>query len=325
MKILDRYLIRELVPPFFFGVAMFTSLFLGAAILPTLAKLFVQGGTLVEVGWLFALSLPQVVGFTVPMAVLLATLLGMMRLSSESEIVAILAGGISLRRISVPILAFAVVVAVFAYFFQDLVVPQSAKRYYLIVDTIRKRTQIELDESQVKLIPEPEKGPPRFIVYARRVRVGAAQGKGDPDTVTLVDVTIIEKNKEGRTQGLWAADEARYEVKTGDWSLVRAVYYNLLTPERLGRNAAGAKDVPPIEIKGLRVDLGPPKEFIQPKRRPDEMSLAELRQMIVNSRRNGLPTSQYEMKIHQRFAVPFAAVVFALVGVPLGLRRQRGG
>ena len=105
MRILDRYIFKELLPPFAMGVAMFTAIFMGAALLPELAKLAIKGGGSLEVLWIFLLSIPSVIVVTFPMAMLLSTLLGMGRLSSDSELVAALASGISLRRMAVPVLA----------------------------------------------------------------------------------------------------------------------------------------------------------------------------------------------------------------------------
>ena len=164
MRILDRYIFKELLPPFAMGVAMFTAIFMGAALLPELAKLAIKGGGSLEVLWIFLLSIPSVIVVTFPMAMLLSTLLGMGRLSSDSELVAALASGISLRRMAVPVLALATVVAVFDFAFQETVVPSCYREVRDLKLGIRARADAAVEHNILFWVPDPAQGPARLIV-----------------------------------------------------------------------------------------------------------------------------------------------------------------
>ncbi|HPO71681.1 MAG TPA: LptF/LptG family permease [Armatimonadota bacterium] len=331
MRILDRYIFKELLPPFAMGVAMFTAIFMGAALLPELAKLAIKGGGSLEVLWIFLLSIPSVIVVTFPMAMLLSTLLGMGRLSSDSELVAALASGISLRRMAVPVLALATVVAVFDFAFQETVVPSCYREVRDLKLGIRARADAAVEHNILFWVPDPAQGPARLIVGVERIRVRADQGPGTGDQGTLLGVKVVYLDKKGVPEGIAYAEEATYEgeggSKSGMWRLNRVRYY-VLPGGKEGAPQTGEKRaaIEPLHLDEIVLDLGrDPGNVARDEVKAQEMPVGELRQAIRNRMAVGIPASEYEVNLHQRFSVPFAAVVFALIGVPLGLRRQRTG
>jgi len=96
MRILDLYILKELLGPFIFGVAAFSSIFIGGGTLFRIAQYVTQYGAGFDVVIkLFVYSLPEIVVLTFPMSMLLASLMSFGRLSSSSEIVAMKSGGLS--------------------------------------------------------------------------------------------------------------------------------------------------------------------------------------------------------------------------------------
>ena len=94
-KTLTRYLISEVLPPFFFGLLVFTFILLIARILKLIELVITRGVPLIQTAKLFSLILPTFLELTVPMAFLLAILLGLGRLSGDQELLAMKASGIS--------------------------------------------------------------------------------------------------------------------------------------------------------------------------------------------------------------------------------------
>jgi len=102
MKILWKYVIKELIGPFFFALAVITFVLLMDFILDVLNKIINKGLPINVVLEVFALSLAWMLALSVPMAVLIAALMGYGRLSSDSEVIACKACGVSLVNLLVP-------------------------------------------------------------------------------------------------------------------------------------------------------------------------------------------------------------------------------
>lgn len=113
---LRRYFLREVAVPFLFGIGVFTFILLIARMLKLVELVVNRGVSLLEIGKLFAYILPTFLEVTVPMALLLAVLLAVGRLSADSEIIALRTSGISLYQMMLPILAFTVAVYVLDMF-----------------------------------------------------------------------------------------------------------------------------------------------------------------------------------------------------------------
>src|SRR5258708_23596473 len=123
MRLIDKLLIKDLVGPFTNGLAMFTILVFSVAFLPQATDLLLQGAGVPIVTKLIMLNLPEVITQTLPMALLLAGLLGFGRLSGDHEIVAIFASGISFPRAARTVAVAGVIVSVVAFLWNDYVVP----------------------------------------------------------------------------------------------------------------------------------------------------------------------------------------------------------
>ena len=102
-RILSTYIVSEILPPFLIGLLAFTFILLTARILKLVELVVTRGIPLLQIGRLFALILPTFLETTVPMALLLGILFGLGRLSSEQEITALKASGISPFQILLPI------------------------------------------------------------------------------------------------------------------------------------------------------------------------------------------------------------------------------
>jgi lipopolysaccharide export LptBFGC system permease protein LptF len=103
MRLLDKYIGREVGSHAILGLAVFTFVFFVPQLVRLMDLVVRHSGGVFTVGLIFLCSLTPVLAFTIPMAVLVGVLIGLGRLSADSEIVALHASGISLRRLLVPI------------------------------------------------------------------------------------------------------------------------------------------------------------------------------------------------------------------------------
>jgi lipopolysaccharide export system permease protein len=126
MKHLDRYLLREGLPPLLFGLVLYSTLAVVSMMLPRMQ--WVVGVPLLELAWLLLLQFPAAIVQTLPIALLLAVLLAFGRLAASNELLAVQAGGVALRRLALTLLALGLVSAGLAAFLNERVLPQTNAR-----------------------------------------------------------------------------------------------------------------------------------------------------------------------------------------------------
>lgn len=303
MKMLDRYVTREMLVPFLFGICVFTSLFVSSDLL-RLASLVVEVGAPVEaVVKVFFLQMPQVIVYTLPMSVLLATLLALSRLSSTNEIISMRASGLHFARIVAPVWVVAALVSVAAFLLNEVVVPVTnyeAER--VMAEEVRGRSLPTRQEHVV--IRGQEGSAVNWILYARTFD-GTAQTMGDIVLTRLENHRPVETTSARRA--VWV-DEAWYMEDTvshlylGDGRVVTLSY-----PE--GRQ--------PMQIRQT------PSEIAARNKDPDQMSLTELREHVAVLREQGVDVKKLEVQLYQKYALPLASLIFALVAAPLGMQPAR--
>ncbi|GAC1628852.1 MAG: hypothetical protein NVS4B5_19950 [Vulcanimicrobiaceae bacterium] len=210
--ILDRYVALELVGPFLFGLAAFTLSFAAINILAIGRLVSEEHAPLVAAIAYFLWQLPQVVVTVVPMAMLLGTLLALGRMSGESELIAMKAGGIGLVRAVVPLLVIGLAVSIAAYVLQERVVPYASDQaVFLREDTIKHIGAF--GGGQHTVITQLPGGGKQVTYF------GAFQ----PTTGQLLYVTIITYGPNNRPRGIVFSDRGRYVAPS--WTFDNATTY----------------------------------------------------------------------------------------------------
>ena len=180
MRLLSRYLLRQLVAPFLFGLAALTSLMLLSQIAKKFGALVGKGLPWSVIAEVFALSLPFIVAMTLPMAVLLAVLYAFSHLAADNEITAMRASGISAYQVLFPVLIWGACMSAFNFAFVDQVLPRSnARLRALLIDIGRKKPTFELREQVINEVP-----PSQYFLRASRIDAATGKMRG----VTIYDV-----------------------------------------------------------------------------------------------------------------------------------------
>lgn len=135
LRLLDRYVLKELLYPFVFGIAAFSSIFIASTMLFKITQYMTKYGAPLEtVARLFMYNLPEVINYTFPMSMLLAALMAFGKLSGSSEITAMKAGGVSYYRIVAPVLVVGFFVSMFSMVWAEKVVPTSKAKASIILN-----------------------------------------------------------------------------------------------------------------------------------------------------------------------------------------------
>ncbi len=302
MRILDRYIVREVFRHALLGLAVFTFVFFVPQLV-RLMELFVRhtgsGSQILE---LFLCIFPAVFTFTLPMAVLIGVLLGLGRMSADSEIIALTALGIGRRRILLPVGVLAAAGAIITL----------CMTLWLGPIAVRTSRTLEADlvASQISFAVQPrvfDERFPKFVLYVNDVSASgthwhgvflAEAGGENGSQLTLAEnAIVIAEPKEGKLE-LHLQGGTTHEFSRED-------------PDRYSVTSFGQSDWP-IEVNGPV-----PSEHRQLSN--PERSLREL----LATKDAGWREARVEL--HRRLAFPVACLVFALIAVPLGAQPRRGG
>ncbi len=148
MKILYRYIFREHIGPFFFGLAVIMFVLVMDFILEVLNLIIGKGLNAFVILQVFALNLAWMLALAVPMAVLISTLMAFGRLSQDNEITALRSSGVSLYRLIAPPLAVSIFLAIGMAYFNDRVLPElNHQARLLMTDIHQKRPTWNLKEN----------------------------------------------------------------------------------------------------------------------------------------------------------------------------------
>ncbi|MBQ0066704.1 MAG: LptF/LptG family permease [Phascolarctobacterium sp.] len=302
LRILDRYVLKELLYPFVFGVASFSCIFIASTMLFRITKFVTQYGASIDsVARMFFYSLPEVINYTFPMSMLLAALMAFGKLSGSSEIVAMKASGISYYRIVAPILVVGFVISMFSVIWAEKVVPFAKTQCSYIIDYEIKHNTKPRGQNNV-VIPALN-GKTKRITYAKEF--DEKQGK-------LYDVTISEYES-GKIVRVQTSNEATYEE--GVWHVGEGNIFSINDKDGVTSQVHFHEQVIPIDIS--------PKQLSWERKDPEEMTIRELREYIniLDSRDQG--TYKQWCEIWMRINIPLASFFFAMIGAALGTQKQR--
>lgn len=180
MRKISRYVLKEHVGPFLFAATTLTSIMLLQFIARRFSDLVGKGLPWQMIAEFFVLSIPFTVAMTLPMAVLVAVLYAFSRLASENEITALRAGGVSSRRLLVPVLGAGIAMAVFMLLFNDQVLPRSNHQLATLqLDIFRAKPTFALREQVINTIKEGQ-----LYLSSERLDEGSSRMRG----VTIYDL-----------------------------------------------------------------------------------------------------------------------------------------
>jgi lipopolysaccharide export system permease protein len=311
MKALDRYIIREVVSPFFFGLGAFTILFFAVETMIGVARMITES----DMPYSLVLEylgcrLPQVLIFTFPMASLMACLLAFGRLSGEAELTAMRASGLSFLRIAFPALIFFFVLSAFSFWMNDAVVPHKMKRAYEILFSSQEK---EIYQKALLTAPKALKSGLEQMLYAHKFNL---------EEKTMQGVYIHYLYEDRRRREIYA-EKARWNGKVWELFNVRHTEYDKYQNPHTEVEAKKG-------WSGLSPGESPPGPDEISKRdfRPEEMTRAELADALIALA--GQPAAEiaekrdhYAVMYHQKEALPWVSFIFATFAIPLGVRPHR--
>ncbi len=309
MKRLDSYILVELLGPFLFGVAAFSSIMIGSNLLFQLARYLVELSMPLHLALkIFSFELPGIIVLTFPMSTLLSTLLAFGRLSGNSEIIAFQASGVSFLRLVVPVLIVGLLVSFFTIYVNEGIVPVAKFESRRLVYEFTHNSKIPATQEHLKISQLTKSGETDYLLYAE---------KFDGEQLALYDVLYVDY-EDGRYVSLTHAEKANW--LDNQWIFLNGETQHF--PEG---------DEPIVTVKFAQHEMKDITRSPQmltlssSQKTTEELTLQELRTLIKDREEQGRDVNKLLVNYYQRFAIPFSCLIFALIGAPLGLQPNRSG
>ncbi len=307
MRILTRYILREVTAHALIGVAIFTFVLFTRDLGRILELVVRASAPLPSVAEIFFFTVPLALTYTLPMSVLVGILIGLSRLAADSEITAMRASGMGiwsfLRALSLFVLAAWLIAMVNGLY----IAPRSQAALGRLEDRL-KGSQVSF-EVQPRVFYE---GFPKKVLYVQDVKSaqGAAIWKGvfmadltdaTNPKITLAKQAIVVSEGQDRLH-LHLIDGSEHDTDPQDTS-----HYQISTFQQTDIPL----DLPSTESK--------PDESLP----AEVMDTGALWQKAAHT--DAISARWYLIAFHKRFALPTACLVLALVGIPLGLSSKKSG
>jgi LPS export ABC transporter permease LptG/LPS export ABC transporter permease LptF len=306
VRILTRYILGEILSHTLIGCALFTFILFMPQLPHILEAVVRNSSTFSNVMEVFLFTLPNLFRVTIPMAVLVGILLGLSRLASDSEVIAMRASGLGIWYF-VRVAAIVAVAGTLLGLANSLYLAPRANQAILEMEQSLETQQASY-EIQPRVFYEDFRN---FVLYVQDVRAGTGAANwrqvfmadvsdpANPIITTAASATVVSNNSQGLLMRL--RDGARHETVAGQ-------------PQQYNISTFATTDLPLALNQQGDVHLG-----------RLETAIYALPMSALLRKIHGPDAKRFLIELHSRFAFPAACLVLMLVGVPLGMSSRKGG
>lgn len=296
---LDKYILKQVIEMFIMGVLVFTSIIFASDTFITLIKQISMYGIPFKYAILMIiLHLPEVFVMTIPMGVLLATVMTLNGLSLNSEITVMRACGIGLNRIAKPIFIFAIVMSCVSFVINETVVPFSTRLSTKLAGVAFSQKNVPEGKQNFTFKETKEDGLLKRLFYV-----------GDSTDGVLHNITVLDASKEGTIQILQAREGA---TTPGGWKFQKGVAYTIT-------DSGKTLDTALFEKTDIKFGMDLSKEL--DKNLANQHNFVQLCKVLAKP--DIEDRAELEISLFDKIALPITTVVLVLIGVPLAITPPR--
>ena len=300
VKTLDRYIFFELVPPFLLGIIGFIMIMLTDLLFTYTDLIINKGVPLLVILRLLIFKLPAIMVLTFPVATVFATSMVFSRMSKENEMVALRTSGISLFRISAPVILIAVAVSFMSYFTNEVLVPWSNHTSENIIRQMILRQPLPEIKENVFFRDSSNR-----YFYVKKV---------DQKTNSLEDIMIYEIGQ-GRFPRVIIAKSAKYDGK--NWLLSDGFIHRY-------DDKSGGLDYE-ANFSEMQILVNENITNFTDQKTTYEMNSRELSSLVSMLEKGGVDAKVLLTDLYMKVSIPVTCLIFALLGIPFSLPAVRSG
>ncbi len=298
-RIHDRYLLGRFLKIVGYAVVAFVLIYITVNVFEEIDNFIDHDARIRDVARYYLYNIPFVLTYVIPVSLLLGTVFSMGVMARRNETTALLASGVSLRRIAAPIFAVALLVSVGSVFFNDAVVPRANRHMNEIM-----RHDIERRESD-----DPDiKSDFRYLGAGGFVYLAQSYSRSNE---TLYDVVVQQFDENTMIR--------RIDAKRARWVNNHWLFLNGY--ERTFDSAG--EHVEKFDSLQVKEMTETPDDFGQEEIDEEDMTYHELTHYIDRVRRSGGSVDKYLVDLHFKFSFPFAGSIFVLIGVALASGKRK--
>ena len=308
-KIIYRYILKEITHPFILALFVATFVLMMGRILQLMELVINKGVGLWDISKLILYMMPTLLLFTIPLALLIAILMGMGRLSRDNELTVMKSAGLSLYQLSLPVFSLAVAAFIMSTVTSLFLLPQGTQATkYLLLDLVRQKASAGIKE---KVFNDDFNG---IVLYADRIPIDGEFMEGVllfDDRIQSEPSTII-----ARKGYLVAAPDSPAVTLRLENGSIHSVNPNLKNYKKI--------DFSTYDVSlELQTDMEDAKKFATKKLQ--EMTFLEMVRQIQAPVKSmpALKIREMKIELNKRLAIPVSCLIFALVGMPLGITPSR--
>ena len=301
MKIISRYLYKEFFTFFVISLITFLLIYLVIEFFGKIDNFLEAHVPLKVVFSFFIYRIPFVVQQMTPISVLISVMLTLSIMNKHNEILAIKNCGISLFHLFYPLVVIAIFIGIGSFFLSESVGPITSS----VANTIWK-TQVEKKDPQgsYKLSQLWYKG--KGSIYQIR-SYDSKKNTIEGLSIFFFDDTFtlhkrIDARKAKWVKGIWYLNDGLIQEIAPD---------GLREKVRFRNHAIQLPETPHV--------------FERTMKAPEDMSFWELKRYTKKIREEGYDSTRCQVELHSKIAFPFISLVLTLIGIPLGLRKKKGG
>lgn len=300
ISIIDRYIAKMFFGYFLGGLIVFVTLFVTIDYMSNFVR---SDAALESVVSYYLLSTPALVYQMLPVASLMGVVFTLGSLGKTNELIALFASGMSLARVSLPILVPVVFVSSIGFFLNDRIVPfLNQKKNYVFFVEIRKQ--------------------PGLYSTVKTDRIWYRSGNSlyniktlQPETATAMGLTMYQFDSSWKLAQMLTAESVR--LQGSSWDLEKGTVTIFPADSNVPMTAA---------FKQKRIKVAEDAKDLQSSgQSTDSLSLKELNRFIAKNKESGLDTTRYEVDYHGKLSFALAAFVMSLIGIPFSVGKQRSG
>jgi len=301
MSILNRYIAIAWLRLLALCLGSFVAVYLVLDMMDKIPRFIRAGGAVPDMCAFFIFKLPEMIGQTASFSILMATLLTLGLLSRNSEITAMRSCGVSLFKISLPMLALGLVASLLLLVNTELIVPKS-------YENMERIERISIKKQGVNAVFK------RNNIWFRSDSMILQAQLFEPKEKTLQGIIVWKLDASMNPLGRIDAESAVFQHDR--WILKKAVVKDFT----LGQGFT-TRTVPDMEIAlKLRID-----DLKVLDNNADNLSYRKLKEYADNLRSGGYQAFRYMTMMHAKLSAPFAAFVMVVLGIPFALRNSRSG